>query len=229
MPERLELEAEWAHMLAHQLSALPPFASFWNELEGFFSWLSGETQAVELPVIPSAAAEVDLPLPAAFGAVSAFRGPLEAIRFAAANRLCAEIRYSDGASRLIEPYSLRTTAAGDVLLHAIKHATGDHRSYRLDRIIGAKATTTPFRPRYRIELTATGPLSAPSTPRTRLPQHAPAPRARRGASGPTYVIECSQCGKRFKRSKSTAVLRQHNDPDGHPCSGRLGYLVDTIS
>ena len=39
-PAREELAADWEHMLAHQLPALPPFESFWHELPGFFTWLA---------------------------------------------------------------------------------------------------------------------------------------------------------------------------------------------
>ncbi len=38
-PERSELKTEWENMLAHQLSVLPPFAQFWQELPGLFDWL----------------------------------------------------------------------------------------------------------------------------------------------------------------------------------------------
>ncbi len=37
-----ELEPQWQYMLAHQLSHLPTFASFWNDLSPFFDWLKEE-------------------------------------------------------------------------------------------------------------------------------------------------------------------------------------------
>jgi len=47
------------------------------------------------------------------------RSTLEIIRFAAANHLCVDLRY-DGSVRRIEPYSLRQTAEGYFVLHAIR-------------------------------------------------------------------------------------------------------------
>jgi hypothetical protein len=35
-PEREDLEADWEHMLAHQLPVLPPFQQFWDELSDVF-------------------------------------------------------------------------------------------------------------------------------------------------------------------------------------------------
>jgi predicted DNA-binding transcriptional regulator YafY len=90
--------------------------------------------------------------------------PLEIIRFAAANHLCVNLAYQ-GSQRLIEPYSLRRTQDGDLLLHAVKHETGERRSYRVDRIQGAAATQEPFVPRYAIEFSASGPLSVPAAAR----------------------------------------------------------------
>jgi len=81
--------------------------------------------------------------------------PLEKIRFAAANRLCVNLYYK-GTHRLIEPYSVRRSKAGDLLLFAIKHNTNEPRSYRVDRIQGAEITNTAFIPKYTIELTPSG-------------------------------------------------------------------------
>ncbi len=81
--------------------------------------------------------------------------PLEKIRFAAANRLCVDLYYK-GSHRLIEPYSLRRTQAGNILLFAVRHNTDEPRSYRVDRIQGAEVTDTPFVPKHVIELTPSG-------------------------------------------------------------------------
>jgi hypothetical protein len=58
---------------------------------------------------------------------------IESIRFAGANRLRVDLGYQ-GSVRTIEPYSLRRSRAGDILVYAVKSATGEPRSYRLDRI-----------------------------------------------------------------------------------------------
>ncbi len=40
-PEREELEAEWANMLAHQMTSLPAFELFWIEISQVMDWLGG--------------------------------------------------------------------------------------------------------------------------------------------------------------------------------------------
>jgi predicted nucleotidyltransferase component of viral defense system len=157
-PERAELEMEWANMLAHQLPALPPFEQFWNELPAVFEWLHGAVEKAAPQSIPAVGGAVDESWrpPAMIHAWHA-NVPLEVIRFAAANHLCINLAYQ-GSQRLIEPYSLRRTQEGNLLLLAVKHQTGEPRSYRVDRIQGAEATQQPFVPRYAIEFSASGPL-----------------------------------------------------------------------
>lgn len=150
-PGRAELVSEWENMLAHQLPKLPPLDLFDQELPGVFAWL---LEARTRPAIPAMAAAVDEDrswrapsMVTSWGLIA----PLETIRYAAANHLCVNLRYR-GTERLIEPYSLRRTQQGDILLHAIRHESGEHRSYRIDRIEAAEATTTPFVPHYAVEL-----------------------------------------------------------------------------
>ena len=108
---------------------------------------------------------IGVPLPA--------RSTLEIIRFAAANHLCVDLTY-DRSVRRIEPYSLRQTAEGYFVLHAIRTDSGEHRSYRVDRMQGAIVTSQVFTPRYVVELTSTGPLAvAPSTVIPATAKHAP--------------------------------------------------------
>ena len=56
-------------------------------------------------------------------------------------RLCIELDYRDEdgrrSVRIIEPYSLRRTQAGHIVLHAVRADNQLHRSYRVDRIRGA--------------------------------------------------------------------------------------------
>ncbi|MCH6546325.1 MAG: WYL domain-containing protein [Deltaproteobacteria bacterium] len=152
-------------MLGHQLPALPPFAQLWNELGAVFTWLEGRGEEVERPAFPVSVAGVDPAWrPPAMVQSWGSSVPLEIIRFAAANRLCVNLVYA-GSSRLIEPYSLRRTSDGHLLLHATRHNTGEARSYRVDRIQGAEVATEPFTPRYTIEFSVSAPLSAPPTRR----------------------------------------------------------------
>jgi predicted nucleotidyltransferase component of viral defense system len=155
-PERVELESEWSNMLAHQLPVLPPFRQFWDELPELFKWLYGAPR-VSLSRIPTAKDIDPRWQPPAMAYAWHAAVPLEIIRFAAANRLCVDLAYG-GKRRLVEPYSLRRTKDGNLLLFAVKHRTGELRSYRVDRIQSAMVADTSFRPRYIIELTPAGPV-----------------------------------------------------------------------
>lgn len=163
--ERAELEAEWENMLGHQVPALPPFEHFWQELPELFEWLYHAVEKAVPPSSPLMGKAIDESwYPPAMAQAWHTPTPLEVIRFAAANRLCVDLTYQ-GSRRLIEPYSLRRTRDGNLLLYAVKHNTGEDRSYRVDRIRGAKVTRVPFTPRYIVELTSSGPISAPPTAR----------------------------------------------------------------
>lgn len=82
--------------------------------------------------------------------------PFDRLRYAAVNRLCVELTYG-GKSRLIEPYSLRFSSDGSLLLYARKVDGGAVRTYRLDRIDNAKITGIPFVPQFNVEMTQGGP------------------------------------------------------------------------
>jgi predicted nucleotidyltransferase component of viral defense system len=158
-PLRVELESEWESMLGHQLPVLPPVEQFWEEAEVLFQWLDGD--AIEEPVEAIGAKEKEdrtwspPPTLATWG-----RASLEVVRFAAANHLLVELGYQSS-TRLIEPYSLRRSSAGALLLYGIKVETREIRCYRVDRIQSVQATTKPFRPVYAIEFGSSGSLSAP--------------------------------------------------------------------
>lgn len=159
--------------------------------------------------------------------------PLETIRFAAANHLCVELAYG-GSRQLIEPYSLRRTRDGNIILHAVKHDTGEDRSYRVDRMEGASTRRAPFVPRYSVEFTRSGPLvvantvSRPSV--SRSSKMSPRPfsmRTIKAGTGPTHLIQCMYCGRRFTKKRNETSLNAHKDKSGYPCPSRTGFLVET--
>lgn len=234
-----ELRVSWPQMLGHQLPQLPSFDDFWEELRLVFDWLFGRAAPVALPVAPAREAiDTSWQLPAM---ASSWRGlgvsaPLEVIRFAAANRLRVELDYEKESGErtqpIIEPYSLRRTREGNLLLYGVRSDNGEDRSYRVDRILGASATTKSFHPRYVVELTAVGPVEAPPTAsRSESASTFRAPavtRARKAASGgPVHVFRCTVCGKTFRRSTYDAVLNSHKNKQGQPCFGRFGSHVRT--
>jgi predicted nucleotidyltransferase component of viral defense system len=230
-----ELETEWENMLGHQLPTLPPWELYFNALYDFFEWLEGRSELVALPNLPTTGDD-DVTWTPPATAYSWGQGvSLEPIRFAGANHLCVEIDYRKAngqrTQRLVEPYSLRRTKVGKILLHTHDRTRNDHKSYRIDRLLGVKVTSIPFSPRYVVELTAVGDMYAPPTARGRIGAVARrAPRSRRShtsSSGPKYIIECSYCGKRFTRKKLSTKLNKHKDKSGYQCPGRTGYHVDT--
>jgi predicted nucleotidyltransferase component of viral defense system len=147
-----KLAAEWEDMLAHQLPVIPDLDQFWDEIPTLFRWLLGEENKPTLKGLAADRPVNTLWQPPSMVYAWGERIPLESVRFAAANHLCINLHYQN-TWRLIEPYSLRRSADGDLLLCAIKHETGETRTYRVDRIQGVEVSKTPFSPRYQIELT----------------------------------------------------------------------------
>jgi predicted nucleotidyltransferase component of viral defense system len=153
-PYRDEIEREWENMLGHQLPRpLPPFAEFWGTLDDVFAWLAGEL-ALE---IPQRVERADLdPAWVAPRAITSWRRgfPFELIRYAGANRMKVDIDYraEDGRSgpRRVEPYSLRRTKDGNLLLFVVNDR-GQLRGYRADRIAGVRPTDEIFSPRFLVE------------------------------------------------------------------------------
>lgn len=164
------LRADWAAMLAHQLPTLPPVDEFISELSAVFAWLGGK-DAPALESVPVGREQIEASWQAP-PTITTWPGgaPLEQIRFAGANHLLVELRYQ-GSTRLIEPYSLRRSQAGNLLVYAIKAQTGEIRAYRVDRIEGVRVTDTSFVPRYAIELSVALPV--------RTGRRGPRPGARR--------------------------------------------------
>ncbi len=225
---RADLEAMWADMLGHQLPVLPPLNDFWEALPEIFKWIMSGAEIPQRAYIQHGAGEIAvrtrvLPMRIPVRA----RSTLEIIRFAAANHLCIDLTY-DGTVRRIEPYSLRQTLEGNFVLHGIRSDSGDHRSYRVDRVQGAAVTSQVFAPRYLVELTSTGPLLVAS-PTAAMPRLAGAPRASASGrrQGPTYIYRCPICRRTFNKKKMDGSLNPHKHPRGYPCSGRFGVYVRT--
>ena len=152
---RAEIEQEWDNMLGHQLpKPTPPFIDFWAILDEVFAWLAGDTIPV---LLPRAQQGGDLdPAWTAPRAISSWRRgfPFELLRYAGANRMKVEIDYraANGRSgpRVVEPYSLRQTKDGDLILFVVNDR-GELRRYRADRMAGVRPTGESFQPRFAIE------------------------------------------------------------------------------
>jgi predicted nucleotidyltransferase component of viral defense system len=221
-----ELRTEWASMLGHQLPELPDLDDLLKRLPGLLAWVDQPT------AVPAEAALAPAPVPAdtaavAPGGIRYWGGvPVESIRFAGANRLLVEFTY-DGRRRLVEPYSLRRASTGNLLLYGWEQGSTHIKAFNVAKMQGVRPTKASFQPRYRVEFTPTGSLSAPpaaSPMRTTYTSARPL-RVSRSGYGPTYVLECPYCSKQFRRSTNDPQLRKHKTKDGWDCSGRHGYLV----
>jgi len=239
-PGRAELETEWGNMLSHQLPLLPAFGEYWKDLPRIFAMISGipsEPPRARIPIGEDIEDVWRAPRRAADITSSSW---LETIRFAGSNRHCVNLRYG-GTQRIIEPYSLRRTKPGDILLYGVKHKTGEIRAYRLDRIEGAEATNIPFIPKFTIELTAINlaPLVSRSMMPTdsanirlkRSPRRSPRqiPRIGPRYHGPTYIYRCPICQKKFIKKTNDSKLNPHKGQYGMLCPGRTGYLEEIKS
>jgi predicted nucleotidyltransferase component of viral defense system len=155
-----ELASEWENMLGHQLPALPSLADFLSRLPDAIQWLD-ESRAV-----PERSEARLVPVPARVGeelvvarGIQTWSGgaPIEAMRFAGASHLLVEFQYH-GATRQIEPYSLRRPKTGNLLIYGweVKKdglPTSEIRAYKVAEMHGVRVSSDSFKPRYAIELT----------------------------------------------------------------------------
>ncbi len=238
----------WEPMLKHQLPMLPELEVYWDSLSEFFDWLEGRDtrERVKLAVI-SGDGQIYQPSYGNLRLRTRAGKSLEIIRFAAGNRLCVNLDYTDNngrrSSRVIEPYSLRQAKNGNVLLFAVRADDGQIRAYKIGQINDASMTNRVFSPRYQVELSPSG-ISVPiveTVPLTQLGHPSSSGRAdlkmrRRSAmqrtsisqnNGPTYIYRCPMCDKTFRRRSQNSKLNPHKTKNGWPCSGRIGYYEDT--
>lgn len=227
-PRRAELETEWENMLGHQLPQLPPVGTFFDDLRQLFEWLEGTVEpAAPLRPFPTLPIE-EIPW-APPRSIASWPGgvPLESVRYAAQNRLCVDLRYG-GSIRRIEPYALRRSKEGALLLYAIRRDNKEARSYRVDRIQGVAVSDESFTPTYPIELWPASNISVPPVSRRTggaTGSHPGRPRRSRPASGIRYVIQCSYCGKRFTRKSTTLSKHKMKGSSYTNCPGRSGFVV----
>jgi len=153
--EGAALRGDWSAMLAHQLPNLPPIDTVIARLGPALSWLE-ETPAPTAPALPFIALQSRGVIEAPHGIRYWGKGiPLEAVRFAGTNRLLISFTY-DRKPRLVEPYSLRRPATGNLLLFGWEVSAGQIKAFNVDEMVGLQATSTPFVPRFRVELAALG-------------------------------------------------------------------------
>ena len=134
---------------------------------------------------------------------------------------------------MIEPYSLRQAANGNMLLFAVRANDGKIRSYKTDQINDASVTNRVFTPRYQVELSPTAGI-LPALNRGRSEQSLGLPSQtkrsgrtnKRAGTGPTYIYRCPICDKTFRRKTQNPKLNPHKTKDGWPCPGKAGIYED---
>lgn len=144
---REEMEGDWNAMLRHQLPEVPPIKSFWSDIPGFFGWLDGSVAPSSHMGIPVGPNEEVVSASSTGQIIGVAPTDLERLRFAAANRLCVDLRYQ-GDMKTVEPYSLRRTRGGDVVLYACEVKASACQSYRISDISVVEITRQPFVPKY---------------------------------------------------------------------------------
>jgi len=99
-------------------------------------------------------------------------------------------------------------------------------SFEEIRIQSIKVTTQPFKPVYRVEISATGRIIAPDLTRTQreVPFRSPGFHS----PGLVYIIRCPSCGREFKRRKFESTLKPHKGRGGWQCHSLIGYLVRSV-
>ena len=223
--EDAELRSEWVNMLAHQLPQLPPVDGMIDRIaSGILDWLDQPvpTAPVHLPTVTAPAGEEPLAAPGLRYWGSSYGPALESIRFAGANRLLVEFEYNQK-HRVVEPYSLRRSRAGNVLLYAWELTAGHIKAFDLGKISKLRVASTRFQPRYVVQLGVGSAAIIP--PVVRRPNELSMLSNRKG---PAYVYECPLCGRRFPHKKRDSSLRRHNDEQGSRCSSRRGRFVETL-
>ncbi|MFA5138302.1 MAG: nucleotidyl transferase AbiEii/AbiGii toxin family protein [Elusimicrobiota bacterium] len=160
-PRHGELTSEWTNMLAHQLPPpLPPTEHYWSVVTEILQWVEGKMLPVPMTSIRVQADTDTAWRPAPTVTRWGLPIPLETVRYAGVNRLCVALMYrKQGAypaqQYVIEPYSLRRTREGRLVLYGVRADIKKDRAFRVDRIERVELTGEPFAPRYRIEFGGT--------------------------------------------------------------------------
>jgi len=145
-------------MLAHQLSHLPTFASFWNELSPFFDWLKG--QLSEKRLVSVSTKDEQIFRPGRILSANSTDFNLRRIQFAAANRICIKLRYNDK-TRTVEPLSFRTSNIGNRLFYGFEREAKHVKSFSISKIQTIEITNISYTEKYPVEISSSGFISMP--------------------------------------------------------------------
>jgi len=153
-----ELEPQWDYMLTHQLSNLPMFESFWNDLPLFFDWLVGEL--AEKTVASISKKDEIIFHPGRIIHAHSQDFPLQRIQFAAANRVCVILTYNNK-EKTVEPISFRRSKSGNRLFYGFERETNHPKAYSISKIQSIEITNIPYTEKYPVEISSSGQISMP--------------------------------------------------------------------
>ena len=148
----------------------------------------------------------------------------------------------DGYQREVEPYSIIYKRRSDGVAREYFYAydrTGGRsgvksiKSFLHHKIESLKNTDQKFEPQLPMELCKMGEhgektyFGSPFSKRreNRNISVNRSTRRPRMFHGITYVIQCSYCMKKFRRSSYNTRLNEHKDKYGNRCFGRIGHIV----
>jgi len=143
----------------------------------------------------------------------------------------------DGVRRMVEPYSLSYKQRQDG--HAEEYffcydRTGGRSSppglktFVSSKIQRLESLEEKFEPRYPVELSKAGEYGEKIHFGPSFSSGRTSGIIRRGRALPSvriYIVQCSYCGKKFRRKTSSTRLNQHKDQYGNKCYGRSGFRV----
>lgn len=218
-----ELEPQWDNMLAHQLPALPPMSSFWTDLEPFFDWLDGQLEVEELA--PAGIVSGEIFQVGRGGYFARDVSELNKIQFAAANRVCIKLLYSNKL-RTVEPLSFRTNIkTGNRLFYGYEREAGHPKAYSISKFQSVEITNIPYTEKYPVEISSTGSISMPPIRSSGVSRVRSTTRHSYSGDYP-YKVLCPVCQKTFSRKRmSDTKLNKHKNQYGGNCTGRRGYIV----
>lgn len=151
------LKANWDEQLAHQISNLPPFETFIDDLEDAIAWwLEPELAKPLLKPMPQA---IGVFSPRTFfpnGTWQTSSTNMDRIRQAARNKLRVLVSYK-GSQSLVEAYSLRYPSTGNEILHVWEVEKDGARSeqpksFKTHEITAVSISDQSFIPKWAIEI-----------------------------------------------------------------------------
>lgn len=143
----------------------------------------------------------------------------------------------DEVRRSVEPYSLsykrRKDGHGEEYFFCYDRTGGRSSPPGLKTFVSSKIQQIErleekFEPRFPVELSKAGEYgekihfgsSSSSGRASGTVRH-----RRTLPNGRTYIVQCSYCGKKFRRKSPSTRLNQHKDQYGNKCYGRSGFRV----